>query len=52
MDKDRFLTRGWNNALTLGLGSILLGYVYFVTTTSVLSDTASFIGLVVLGVVY
>lgn len=52
MDKERFLTRGWNNALTIGLGIILLGYVYFVTTTSILSDTASFIGLVVLGVMY
>ena len=52
MNKERFLTRGWNNALTIGLGIILLGYVYIATTTSVLSDTASFIGLVVLGVMY
>ena len=50
--KEQFLTVGWNNFLTLGLGLILLLYVVFVQSTSVLSDLAAFIGLVVLGVIY
>ena len=52
MTKEQFLTVRWNNLLTLGLGLILLIYVVFVLTTSVLSDSAAFIGLVVLGVIY
>jgi hypothetical protein len=52
MTKEKFLTARWNNILTLGLGLILLIYVYFVLSTSVLSDLAAFIGLAVIGVVY
>ena len=50
--KEKFLTVRWNNLLTLGLGLILLIYVVFVLSTSVLSDSAAFIGLVILGVLY
>ena len=52
MTKAEFLTVRWNNILTLGLGLILLIYVAVVISTSVLSDMAAFIGLVVFGVVY
>jgi hypothetical protein len=52
MTKEKFLTVRWNNLLTLGLGLILLIYVFVVLSTSILSDVAAFIGLVVLGVLY
>jgi hypothetical protein len=52
LNKEKFLTVRWNNLLTLGLGLILLLYVAFVFSTSVLSDIVAFIGLVVLGVIY
>ena len=52
LTKEEFLTLRWNNILTLGIGLIMLIYVYFVLTTSVLSDVAAFIGLVLLGAVY
>ena len=52
MTKEEFLTIRWNNLLTLGLGLILLIYVAVVLSTSVLSDIAAFIGLVVIGVLY
>ena len=52
MAKEKFLTVRWNNLLTLGLGFIFLIYIVFVLSTSVLSDSAAFIGLVILGVLY
>ena len=52
MTKEEFLTVRWNNLLSLGLGLILLIYVVLVLSTSVLSDFAAFIGLVVIGVLY
>jgi len=52
MSKEDFLTLRWNNILTLGMGLIMLIYIYFVLTTSVLSDGVAFWGLVVLGAIY
>jgi len=52
MTKEKFLTLRWNNFLSLGLGLIPLIYVVVVLSTSVLSERAAFIGLVVIGVVY
>ena len=52
MTKEKFLTKRWNNFLSLVGGLILLVYVVFVFSSSVLSDRAAFIGLVVIGVVY
>jgi hypothetical protein len=52
MTKERFLTVRWNNLLSLGLGIPALIYVVVVLSTSVLSDSASFIGLAVIGVLY
>jgi hypothetical protein len=52
MTKEDFFTLRWNNILSLGLGLILLIYIYFVLSTSVLSDVAAIIGLVLLGAIY
>jgi hypothetical protein len=52
MTKDRFLTRGWNNWLMLGMGLPTLIYAVVVLSTSVLSDFAGFIGMAVIGAVY
>ena len=52
MTKEEFLTVRWNNLLSLGLGSLVLTYAVVVLSTSVLSDMAGFIGLVVIGVLY
>ena len=52
MDREKVLTVRWNNLLALGLGLPALGYAVFVLTTSVLSDVAGFIGMVVIGVLY
>ncbi len=50
--KDKYLTLRWNNILSLVGGLVLIGYVIFVFSTSVLSDRAAFIGLFILGVLY
>ena len=52
MTKEEFLTVRWNNVLALGLGLVFLIYAVVVLSTSVLSDSAAFVGLVVIGVVY
>ena len=52
MTKEEFLTVRWNNLLSLGLGLIFLAYAGVVLSTSILSASAGFIGLVVIGVLY
>lgn len=52
MTKEKFLTVRWNNFISLGLGIPMLAYVVVVLSTSVLSDSAGFIGLVVFGVIF
>ncbi len=52
MAREEFLTLRWNNILTLGFGLIMLAYVGFVLSTSVLSDFQAFVGLVLIGAVY
>ena len=52
MGKEKFLTIRWNNTLSLGLGIPGLIYVIIVLYTSILSASAGFIGLVVIGVLY
>jgi len=52
MTKEKLLTVRWNNLLSLGLAIPLLTYVAVVSSTSVLSDSAAFIGLMVIGVLY
>jgi hypothetical protein len=52
LTKEKFLTVRWNNLLSLGLGILVLAYAVVVLSTSLLSDMAGFIGLVVIGVLY
>ena len=52
MPKEKILTPRWNNLLSLGLGIPALIYVIIILSTSVLSDSAGFIGLVIIGVIY
>ena len=52
MTKEKFLTKGWNNWLTLGMGLPTLIYATVILSTSVLSDFAGFIGLAIFGAVY
>jgi hypothetical protein len=52
MTKEEFLTVRWNNVLALGLGLIFVIYAVVALSTSVLSDSAAFVGLVVIGVLY
>ena len=52
MIKEKFLTKSWNNWLTVGMGLPTLIFTVIVLSTSVLSDFAGFIGLAVLGAVY
>ena len=52
MTKDKFLTKRWNNLLSLGLGIPVLIYAVVVLSTSVLSPSAGFIGVVGFGVLY
>ncbi|MFC2009828.1 hypothetical protein ACFLT6_00265 [Chloroflexota bacterium] len=52
MTKENFLTRRWNNWLTVGMGIPVLIYIVVVLSTSILTDFAGFIGMVVLGVLY
>ncbi len=52
MANEKFLTKRWNNWLTLGMGLPTLIYAVVVLSTSVLSDFAGFIGMAVIGAVY
>ena len=52
MTKERFLTARWNNWLSLGLGLPALVYVGVALTTTALSVSASFTGMVIIGVMY
>jgi len=50
--RNRFLTVQWNNRLSIGLGLPALTYVAIALTTDALSDSAAFIWLILIGVVY
>ncbi len=52
MTKEKYLTVRTNNWLMLGLGIPTLAFAVVALSTSVMSDFAGFIGMVVLGVVY
>ena len=52
MTREQFLTVRWNNALALGIGFVFVLYAVVVWFTSVLSDGAAFVGLVILGALY
>jgi hypothetical protein len=52
MTKGKFLTVGWNNALTLVLGVPALIYVIFAFSNSIWSERGGMIGLSIIGVLY
>ncbi len=52
MTRDKFLTRVWNNRLTLLLGVPTLAWGVVALTTPVLSDLAAFVGMVAFAAVY
>ena len=52
MDKEKYLTVGWNNLLTVVLGLPLLIYTAVFSFTPVLSDKFGFFGMVAIGVFY
>jgi uncharacterized membrane protein len=52
MTKEEFLTVRWNNVIALGIGLVFVIYAVVAWSTSVLSESAAFIGLVLIGVVY
>ena len=52
MAKDRFLTVGWNNLLSLGLGLPTLIYVVFAFSTSLWLGREGLIGLAILGALF
>jgi hypothetical protein len=52
MTREKFLTVRWNNVLSLALGLPALIYVFVVLSTAILSDSAGFIGLMIIGVLY
>ena len=52
MISDHYLTRGWNNALTLGLGLPTVIFAGAVLATSAFSDSTAFIGILLIGAVY
>ncbi len=52
MKKERTLTVRWNNWLALGLGALFVAYTVVALGTSVMSDLAGFIGVMILGVLY
>ena len=52
MTKEEFLTARWNNVIALGIGLVFVIYAVVAWSTSVLSESAAFVGLVLIGVVY
>ena len=52
MTKEKFLTKSWNNWLTLimGIPLLVLGIVFL--STNVMSDFSGFLVMVIYGVVY
>ena len=52
MTKEQLLDVRWNNWLTLALGLPTLVFGIVALSTSVLSDFWSFVGMVIMGVLY
>ena len=52
MSKEEFLTKRWNNVLTLVLGLVFVIYAVVAWSASGISDSAAFYGLWIIGVVY
>jgi hypothetical protein len=52
MSSERFLTRSWNNWLTVGLSIPTIVYAAVILSSTVISDFWGLIGIFVLGAVY
>ncbi len=52
MTKDQFLTKGWNNWLTLAMGIPVLIFGIAFLSTDFISDFSGFVTLVIAGAVY
>jgi len=52
MTKETFLTRRWNNWLTLAMGIPILAFGIIFLSTDVMSDFSGFIAMLVAGAVY
>lgn len=52
MTKEKFLTVGWNNVLSLGLGLPALIYIIVALTTSLWMGRDGLIGLAIIGSLY
>ena len=52
MTRERYLTVGWNNILTLALGIPALIYIAYALSTPVWQGRGGMIGLSIIGVLY
>jgi hypothetical protein len=52
MTKEKFLTVGWNNVLTIALGIPAVVYIVYAFSTSLWSEKGGMIGLSIVGVLY
>ncbi|MCL4249196.1 MAG: hypothetical protein KJ065_13700 [Anaerolineae bacterium] len=52
MTREKFLTVGWNNRISLGFGLIVVTYVVAVLSAATWASRDGFIGLVLFGVVF
>ena len=52
MNKDKYLTVGWNNILTIGLGVPALVYIIYAFSSSLWTTRAGLVGLSIIGVLY
>jgi len=52
MISDNFLTKRWNNILSLSFGLPTIVYAIIVLSTSVLSGFAGFLGMILLGAIF
>ena len=52
MKREKFLTVGWNNVLTLALGIPAALYVYYAFSTTLWTSKGGLIGLSIVGVLY
>lgn len=52
MNKKKTLTARWNNLLALGMGALYVAFFVIALATSVMSNLAGFIGVMIIGVLY
>lgn len=52
MDKEKLLSKGFNNALTAGLGVPTVIFAAVVLSTTVMTEFAAFIAMATIGALY